>query len=197
LGLASIDTRAALISVAAELFAERGIRGVSLREIGRAAGSRNPGVVQYYFRGRDGLVREVLGTHGHAVAVARQIILERRQRQRDAHWLAAALVLPVAGRLESDGGRAFLQVAAELASRPAADGMVWEADPSLPRWSARVEEALELGDSGTPLDPRRAALRVVHVELARRARVPTARAAPRHIDALVDMVTVLLRGAGD
>ena len=38
--------RSALIGAALELFAERGIEGVSMREIGRAAGQRNSNAVQ-------------------------------------------------------------------------------------------------------------------------------------------------------
>ena len=44
------ETRDQIIRAAEELFAARGIDGVSLREINRAAGQSNTGAVQYHFR---------------------------------------------------------------------------------------------------------------------------------------------------
>ncbi len=44
---------------AEQLFAERGIHGVSLREIGSAAGQRNNNVIPYHFGNRDGLVAAI------------------------------------------------------------------------------------------------------------------------------------------
>lgn len=49
-------TQAALIEVAESLFAQSGIDGVSLRQIGAAAGSSNPGVVAYHFGDKAGLL---------------------------------------------------------------------------------------------------------------------------------------------
>jgi AcrR family transcriptional regulator len=49
------DTRAAILLAAERLFAERGF-GVSLREIGAAAGQRNNSAVQYHFGTRERLV---------------------------------------------------------------------------------------------------------------------------------------------
>lgn len=45
---------------AEQLFAERGIAAVPLRDIGAAAGQKNNGVVQYYFGDRDTLVRDII-----------------------------------------------------------------------------------------------------------------------------------------
>ena len=56
-------TRAALLSAAERLFAERGIDGVSLREINRASGARNAIAVQYHFEDRAGVVRAILQKH--------------------------------------------------------------------------------------------------------------------------------------
>ena len=52
-------TRELLLDTAERLFAERGIHGVSLREIGLAANQRNNGVTQYHFGDKAGLVRAV------------------------------------------------------------------------------------------------------------------------------------------
>ena len=72
---AGIPTRELLIETAERLFAERGIHGVSLREIGLAAGQRNNGVTQYHFGDKAGLV------------VA---IFERRAAEVNARRLRAA-----------------------------------------------------------------------------------------------------------
>ena len=52
----SIDTKSALLDAAERLFAERGLHGVSLREIGIAAGQRNQAAIQYHFGDKPGLV---------------------------------------------------------------------------------------------------------------------------------------------
>lgn len=53
-------TRLLLLMTAEQLFAERGIAAVPLRDIGAAAGQKNNGVVQYYFGDRDSLVRDII-----------------------------------------------------------------------------------------------------------------------------------------
>ena len=52
-------TRIELLEAAEELFAERGIENVSLRQIGSAIGSENNGVVSYYFGTKAGLLRAI------------------------------------------------------------------------------------------------------------------------------------------
>jgi len=49
-----------LLMTAEQLFAERGIAAVPLRDIGLAAGQKNNGVVQYYFGDRGSLVRDII-----------------------------------------------------------------------------------------------------------------------------------------
>ncbi|MCB2061468.1 MAG: TetR family transcriptional regulator [Novosphingobium sp.] len=52
-------TRTALIEAAESLFAEAGVEGTSLRQIGAAIGSANVNVVAYHFGGKEELIREV------------------------------------------------------------------------------------------------------------------------------------------
>lgn len=51
--------RAALVGAAERLFAERGVEGVSLRDVSAAAGQRNHSAAQYHFGDRQGLVAAV------------------------------------------------------------------------------------------------------------------------------------------
>src|ERR671919_2756591 len=105
-----------LIAAAETLFAARGIDGVSLREINRAAGARNASALQYHFGGRGGLLRAVLAKHHHAVEARRHAMLDAYEAdgREDLRALAGALVRPYAAMLADDaGGPAYLQVLGE------------------------------------------------------------------------------------
>lgn len=70
------DTRAALVTAARALFAERGYDGASVRAITRRAGS-NLGAITYHFGSKEGLYHEVVASmvrpiRDRIVAVARQ-----------------------------------------------------------------------------------------------------------------------------
>ena len=53
------DTRAALVRSAARLFAEKGLGAVSVKDITREAGARNPSAVYYHFGSVEELIKEV------------------------------------------------------------------------------------------------------------------------------------------
>lgn len=86
--------RTALVESAERLFAERGIEGVSLRDVSAAAGQRNHNAAQYHFGDRLGLVA--------AVYENRMQIVEQRRRtyldgvaDDDVHGLVSAIVVPL------------------------------------------------------------------------------------------------------
>src|SRR5947209_1014556 len=89
----AVSARDQLLAAAETLFAERGIDGVSLREINSAAGSKNASGLQYHFGDRAGLIRAVLAKHRPFVESQRHALLDACEEDgADLHALAVALV---------------------------------------------------------------------------------------------------------
>ncbi len=186
------STRARLIEAAERLFAERGIDGVSLREINRAAGAKNAVAVQYHFEDRAGVVQAILDKHGPDVEARRQAILDQCEAdgRPDLRSLAAALVRPIAAKLaDRGGGREFLQIYADLLNRPqpivpAGNGH------SIERWRDMVEPLL--AEDAARLHRRFTAIVYTAVELGRRARDKPHADDRLFTSYLVDTVTAIL-----
>src|SRR5262245_52423686 len=76
-------TRLRLLIKAEELFAERGISTVPLRDIGLAAGQKNNVAVQYHFSDRESLVREIFVYRSKVgEAVRAELLAELLSRER-------------------------------------------------------------------------------------------------------------------
>ncbi len=189
-------TRARLIGAAEQLFAERGIDAVSLREINRASGARNTAAVQYHFADRDDVVRAVVGKHRPAVDARRHELLDRIEAHPPAQLrdLAAALVEPDAAELaDPDGGPAYLRIRAELVNRPRP-----RFDPTAPddptdsvhRWRALVGPLLE--PNAMRLHRRFTAIRLAAAELGRRAASGPHTDDRLFVSHLVDLVATIL-----
>ena len=87
---------------AERLFAERGINGPSLEEIGVAAGQRNKTAVQYHFGDRGGLVSAIVehrssATQGMRAKMLAQMLAEGREP--DVRSMVTTIVVPVASQL--------------------------------------------------------------------------------------------------
>lgn len=67
----NLDTREALVRAAERLIAERGFGTVSVKDITREAGARNPSAVHYHFGNVDGLVKEVFAQRFAAIETER------------------------------------------------------------------------------------------------------------------------------
>lgn len=65
------DTKAALMRAAERLFAEKGLGGVSVRDITLAAGARNQSALHYHFGGMGELIREVFAHRYRTIEHAR------------------------------------------------------------------------------------------------------------------------------
>jgi AcrR family transcriptional regulator len=192
------DTKARLIAAAEELFAERGVDGVSLREITRASGAKNVIAVQYHFSDRDGVLRAILEKHLPEVDSRRNALLDEIEGapsvEREVRAMASALVRPLAPKLaDDDGGRPFLQIYADLLNRPRPAFDVAEGRfRSMARW--REIAAPLLDEEAVRLHRRFTAIAHCAVELARRARSGPHTDDRLFTSHLVDQVTALLAG---
>jgi AcrR family transcriptional regulator len=93
------DTRRELILAAESLFAERGIEGVSLREINLAAKQRNTSAAHYHFGSKDALVDAIFEFRRAEIGKRRDEMLdafESGERVIDPRSLAEALISPLA-----------------------------------------------------------------------------------------------------
>ena len=114
-------TREQLISSAERLFATRGLDGVSLNEITKAAGQRNASALNYHFGGKDGLLEAILDKHQPALDAERRRMLEKLESAEDAslRGLVEVLVLPLVAKLDDpDGGPEYVSVMAQLIGSP-------------------------------------------------------------------------------
>jgi len=188
-------TRRRLVTAAEQLFAERGIEGVSLREINAAAGMRNATALQYHFHDRAGLVQAILAKHTPMVDTARHALLDAYvvTGRDDLRQLAAALVRPSAEKLrDADGGRAYLRIHAQVLNRPEASFADGDGRrDSIHRWRALVGPLLP-DVAVRRLHHRFTALRVSATELARRAAASPRRDDQLFVSHLTDLVAALL-----
>lgn len=112
-------TRERLMAAGERLIGLKGIGGVSLEEIARAAGQANKYAVQYHFGGREGLVQQILDTRLAAVEARRAALVADRD-PRDTVAIVSAFVLPLA-ELGAEGGafpRFLLQFATQFEPWP-------------------------------------------------------------------------------
>jgi AcrR family transcriptional regulator len=200
------DAAGALIAAAEQLFAQRGIDGVSLREINREARQRNTTSLQYHFGDRQGLLRAIMEKHGREVNARRNALLDQYEANAvdDIRALASAFVLPLVAKLhDNDGGRCYLRIAAELVNRAGredeVDAVSILSDPtgrdphdSITRWSRLVGPLLSPIVVGPPLHRRYAAMRFAHIELGRRASERPHQTERLFTSHLVDLVTSVL-----
>ncbi len=99
-----------MIEVAERMFAEKGIDGVSMRDVASAAGQKNNSAVQYHFGGRDGLLLEVFRRRMKEINRSRRQFLDDIDadgRGHDVRALVEAVVLPLADYLRTSGTESY------------------------------------------------------------------------------------------
>ncbi len=99
------DTAAAILEAAEALFSERGLRGVPLREIARAAGVAVSSVA-YHFGDREGVLQAIYDRHTQPMNARRLELLREARRHADPsqrlHAILRAYLLPALS-LAADG----------------------------------------------------------------------------------------------
>jgi AcrR family transcriptional regulator len=81
------STKEVIVLVAERLFAQHGIHGVSLRQIGVAAGTSNNSAVQYHFGSKDGLIEAILGYRLPNVHQRRALLIAERRPGDLRGWM--------------------------------------------------------------------------------------------------------------
>lgn len=111
-----------LINAAEALYGERGLDGVSLRQISQAAGTCNNYAVQYHFGDAAGLIQAVLARRMPDVERCRAEYLAAAKnlgRLDDTRALMDILYLPLLDHKNAAGERAYARFVLALLSAPA------------------------------------------------------------------------------
>jgi AcrR family transcriptional regulator len=118
------STKEQIVLTAERLFAERGLEGVSLRQIGAAAGNGNHSVVQYHFGSRDQLVRAIFEYRLTHLDDRRRMLMARRPPD-DLRSAVECYVLPILEQGEQEGSHylSFVAMLQQYADRRMFDAM--------------------------------------------------------------------------
>jgi AcrR family transcriptional regulator len=115
-------TRARLLDAAEQLYGERGVEAVSLREIRLAAGQRNSSALQFHFGDRDGLLMALVDRHLPRIGRMHQHLYDAALadgRADDPRALVEVLVRPNADYVRrGPSERAWIRISAERSARP-------------------------------------------------------------------------------
>lgn len=110
------------MTAAERLFAERGLDGVSLRQINEAAGCRNVAAIHYHFGSKEALItaiieRRMAGINTRRLAMLSE--LEQSGRVSDLQAVVEAMVWPLAEQLNNgSGGNHYIQLLAQVYGDP-------------------------------------------------------------------------------
>lgn len=190
---ATPGTKAKLVAAARSLFAERGIEGVSLREITRVAEQGNTRALQYHFGDRGALLATVVAPFEADVGARRGALLDQLDAlpeftMRD---VASALVRPSAAMLDVDGGKEYLRIMAEVISDPRRfEAEVDPVHPGLDRWVAVASRLMPA--EVDPLHRRFAAIQLCASELGRRSATERRKDHRLFVSDLTDLVAAIL-----
>jgi AcrR family transcriptional regulator len=117
------SARERLLRAAELLFAQGGFNGVSVRDIAAAA-EVNSASVAYYFRSKEGLLREVYRLHCEKLNEERRRLLDTSRQPRQAPTLEAVLEAFIRPALrvsrDQDGGASFMRLRAVLSGENSA-----------------------------------------------------------------------------
>lgn len=96
------DAAEHLKAEALRLFAERGIDGVTVRQIAEAAGQKNHAVVGYYFGSKEALVRELIVDGARAIDIRRNAWLDSCEAKGGPHSVVEVIEGMIETSLDPD-----------------------------------------------------------------------------------------------
>ena len=116
------ETREHLLDVAEQLFGERGVASVSLREIRLASGARNTAAIQFHFGDREGLMDALIARHVPRIGERQQTLWDAivfDGAENDPARLVDVFVRPLAEYLAlGPSERSWVKIMGELAAAP-------------------------------------------------------------------------------
>jgi AcrR family transcriptional regulator len=98
----ALSTQEQIVLAAERLFAQHGVDGVPLRQIGLAAGTANKTAVQYHFGSRDKLVEAIFGYRWPGLHERRTLLIAARRPRSLGDWVEC-LLLPILEQGEQQG----------------------------------------------------------------------------------------------
>jgi len=116
-----LDTRTALLQAAQRLIAERGFGTVSVKDITRAAGARNPSAVHYHFGNVESLIKEVFTQRYGSIEQERTLRLAKVNEADPARRLIALIEAAIAPFMEScldEEGRIYARFCLQFSTDP-------------------------------------------------------------------------------
>lgn len=142
-----------ILMSAQKLFAEKGIDGVSLREIAVAAGHSNNSAVQYHFNSKEGLIQAIFELRVPFLEAARMRRVEQLKTSKKIllEDLLAALLFPILEMFDGQEQRIFTLFSTHLLSRNTLDHPFYRAQEKMPV-SFRIYSMLEENLSHLPQD---------------------------------------------
>lgn len=123
-----------IIKTAEQLFAERGIDNVSLREIATASGQSNNSAVQYHFGSKEGLVQTIFEIKIPFLENARKRRLETLSQtgNENLESLLTVLLFPILEIFDSNEQRVFAGFSLHLLHRDPSNHPFYRAKSKLP-----------------------------------------------------------------
>lgn len=146
-------TRARLLAAAETLMGERGINGVTLREIHTLAGQANASAITYHFGSKDGLLRALVLEHQEKIDAERAKMIDeliRTGAERDPRSVVWVVVRPLANTVRA--GSRYAAFLARLSEDPEVRTRYWPPQHE-PTWGS--DEIQQLITASIPHLPER------------------------------------------
>ena len=115
------DTRVALVRAAERLIAQRGLGTVSVKDITKEAGARNPSAVHYHFGNIEELIKEVFAQRFTKIEIERLKLfaaLETADPEDRLYALLEAALAPLFETCLEEEGRLYVQFCRQFVCDP-------------------------------------------------------------------------------